>query len=823
MLLIAFFQQRTAPVENALRVFAVYRACDIGLLVAVFAMHNWAGTASFAGGLPPLTGSRASTVCLLLLLAAAGKAAQVPFSGWLPRAMEGPTPSSAIFYGAISIHAGAYLLLRVQPMLAQSSLASAMVIAIGLTTAIHGTMSGRASADAKTSLAYASLTQVGVVFVEIGIGWKWIAVAHILGHATVRTLQFLRAPSMLHDYHKMHSAIGGELSPTGKHLEELFSERAQLWLYRWSLDRGHLDTILDRFVIHPLMRLSRLFARLDSKGLDQSLKPAGSPGFQAHRRRPGGHLMAGGAVILTAVAIGVPWVAAILAAATRRHSRVIGFAAASVSVAASVLLLRAAPARESLDEALMVLFSCLTLGATLVLPRRDCNPGTISGILFLLGSTLLAYSTNNLWVLLSAWILSTVPFFPEQWFGVRTWRPRLGLLLSSAALALAITLIAAHGHAMSIAGLKGRNPGGMSVFGLLVVAVIFRKGICPAHAWVADAAEGGPAIPTALLLNGHFGAMLVAKLIVPLFPNTARDLFPLLSYLALATALYVAIRALTENSPRRLLAFLALSQSACILAGLESRTAEGITGALVHWFVVTVSTMGLFGILRLLEVRFGENLTASTTSWVGRARATAGGLLHRIWARAGWFAGHAELLFPRPSDSRNTGVAPADRAVAAHRHGHECGERFSLVRAAFPGQAENGFHRDGGCLAARAVDSDRGCLVRRFGRIVPERYCRAPRGGGGGGRASDLCAGATAATVCSTLSHGWAFPGTDVTSATDACGRCGEMYTLGFPRSQSGSPAQAAGRAGFVRNAVCGHQGGSYVSGNTMARSWNQS
>jgi NADH-quinone oxidoreductase subunit M len=321
--------------------------------------------------------------------------------------------------------------------------------------------------------------------------------------------------------------------------------------------------------------------------------------------------MAGVTVTLTAVAIGAPWLAGILAAVTRRHSRVIGFAAAFVSVVACALLLRAAPARESLDEAVMVLFSCLTLGATLVLPRRDCNSATIGGILFLLGSTLLAYSTDDLRVLLAAWILSTVPFFPERWFRARSWRPRLGLLLSSATLALAIAFIAAHGHAMSIGGLKGRSPGGMAVFGLLVAAVIFRKGICPAHAWVADAAEGGPAIPTALLLNGHLGAMLVAKLIVPLFPHTARDLFPVLSYLALATALYVAIRALTENSPRRLLAFLALSQSACILAGLESRTVEGITGALVHWFVVTVSTMGLFGILRLLEVRFGENLTAS--------------------------------------------------------------------------------------------------------------------------------------------------------------------------------------------------------------------
>lgn len=267
VLLIAFFQQRPAPVENGLRVFAVYRATDIGLLVGVFAMHHWAGTASFAAGLPALSGKQALTVCMLLLLAAAGKAAQVPFSGWLPRAMEGPTPSSAIFYGAISIHAGAYLLLRVQPLLARSTAASTLVIAIGIATAIYGTITGRASADAKTSLAYASLTQVGVVFVEIGIGWKAIAVAHILGHATVRTLQFLRSPSMLHDYHQMHSAVGGELSPTGKFLEELFPEQIQLWLYRWALDRGHLDTILDDLVVHPLMQLSALLGRLDGLGL----------------------------------------------------------------------------------------------------------------------------------------------------------------------------------------------------------------------------------------------------------------------------------------------------------------------------------------------------------------------------------------------------------------------------------------------------------------------------------------------------------------------------------------------------------------------------
>jgi len=260
---------------------------------------------------------------------------------------------------------------------------------------------------------------------------------------------------------------------------------------------------------------------------------------------------------------------------------------------------------------LMVLFSSVTLGAILVLPRRDCNSSTIGGILFLLGSTLLGYATENLLVLLAAWILTTVPFYLPRLFRA-LWRPRLSLFISSLALALAIGIIAASSHSLTIHELRGKGPGGIAAFALLVVAVVFRKGICPAHAWVTDAIEGGPVLPAALLLNGHFGALLVAKFIVPVFPDTIRNLFPLLSDLALATALYVAIRSLSENEPRRLIAFLALSQSACILAGLESRTTEGITGALVHWIVVSVSTMGLFAVLRLLEVRFGENLTAGT-------------------------------------------------------------------------------------------------------------------------------------------------------------------------------------------------------------------
>ena len=84
-----------------------------------------------------------------------------------------------------------------------------------------------------------------------------------------------------------------------------------------------------------------------------------------------------------------------------------------------------------------------------------------------------------------------------------------------------ISFIWASGHSLSIEALKDRSPGGGAAFGLLIAAVILRKGICPAQAWIADLAEGGSGIPTALLLNGHFGALLVARLILPLFPATA--------------------------------------------------------------------------------------------------------------------------------------------------------------------------------------------------------------------------------------------------------------------------------------------------------------
>jgi NAD(P)H-quinone oxidoreductase subunit 5 len=211
---------------------------------------------------------QALVVGLLILVAAAGKSALVPFSGWLPRAMEGPTPSSAVFYGALSVHLGAYLLLRVGSLLACSFWLQAAVFALGLTTAVYAYLASSVQTDIKSALSFASLSQVGIIVAEIGLGFRYVALFHLLGHACLRTLQFVRAPSLLQDYHTLQNAIGDHLPRTETPFSRLADRPGRAMLYRAALERGYLDSMLAAFIAAPFVRTFRWCDAMERRWTD---------------------------------------------------------------------------------------------------------------------------------------------------------------------------------------------------------------------------------------------------------------------------------------------------------------------------------------------------------------------------------------------------------------------------------------------------------------------------------------------------------------------------------------------------------------------------
>ncbi len=270
-LLVGFFHARPAPVSNALRVLSVYRVSDAAMLTAAVLLRHYAGSGSLsllfgrvtAGSATVLSGTAATMIALFLIIAVAGKSALLPFSGWLPRAMEGPTPSSAVYYGSLSIHAGCFLLLRAAPLLEQALIARIVAGALGVTTAIFAGLTTRVQSDVKSSLAYASLTQVGIIVGEIALGWYVVAFIHMVGHACFRLLQFLSAPNVLHDLHGMENALGERLPRVRGYLDTLASNRVRRLVYLAALERGFLDSIIDRTVVAPFIRFARQLDHCD--------------------------------------------------------------------------------------------------------------------------------------------------------------------------------------------------------------------------------------------------------------------------------------------------------------------------------------------------------------------------------------------------------------------------------------------------------------------------------------------------------------------------------------------------------------------------------
>jgi NADH-quinone oxidoreductase subunit L len=284
VLLVAFFQERAGPVQAAIRVLVTYRLCDIGLLLGGVWLHHWLHTTvwvdAFAGAATHHAGLAATAVGFGLVFAAMGKSAQFPFGGWLPRAMEGPTASSAVFYGSLSVHAGVYLLLRAAPLIEHSWWARVLVVVVGAVTAVMAALSSQVSADAKSAVAYATASQVGLMFVTCGLGFYTLATVHLIAHAILRYYQFLRTPSVLQDALARRAALGRTEQDEAAARWEGVGLRWRRYFYRLAFERFSVETMLDRWITRPSMSLSRWLDGLESRFLalhDRPRRPRDRP------------------------------------------------------------------------------------------------------------------------------------------------------------------------------------------------------------------------------------------------------------------------------------------------------------------------------------------------------------------------------------------------------------------------------------------------------------------------------------------------------------------------------------------------------------------
>ena len=270
-LLIAFYQDRYLPVKNALKVISVYRLGDICLLLAMWMSHHlWHQNITFI----QLNDSQAVEghllehnwygvfIAVMIVIAASIKSAQFPFSSWLPRAMEGPTTSSAIFYGALSVHIGAFLLLRTFPYWESILFIKILIIAIGVFTCFVATGIARVQSTVKTQIAYSSIAQIGLIFIEIALGLHWLALIHFAGNAFLRTYQLLVSPSVLG--YLIHDMFFNFV-PKKNSDKNTVMTRISNSLYVLSIKEWNLDSFLFRFLWNPFKQAGNKLEFLGSK------------------------------------------------------------------------------------------------------------------------------------------------------------------------------------------------------------------------------------------------------------------------------------------------------------------------------------------------------------------------------------------------------------------------------------------------------------------------------------------------------------------------------------------------------------------------------
>jgi NADH-quinone oxidoreductase subunit L len=202
-LLIGFYFNKNSAANAGKKAFIVNRIGDFGFLLAMFLLVAHYGTLNFSAifaaiAASPLSGGFLTAVALLLVLGAAGKSAQIPLYVWLPDAMEGPTPVSALIHAATMVTAGVYMIARCHVLFDHSPLALTVVALIGALTALFAATMGMVQHDIKRVLAYSTVSQLGYMFLACGVGAYSAGIFHLMTHAFFKGLLFLSAGSVIH-------------------------------------------------------------------------------------------------------------------------------------------------------------------------------------------------------------------------------------------------------------------------------------------------------------------------------------------------------------------------------------------------------------------------------------------------------------------------------------------------------------------------------------------------------------------------------------------------------------------------------------------------
>ena len=183
------------------KAFIVNRIGDLGFMLGMLLLLGMTGTLDVQGILTQVTGLApgvATAAALLLFFGACGKSAQIPLYVWLPDAMAGPTPVSALIHAATMVTAGVYVLCRMSPLLMASQMAMGVIAVIGVLTAVFAASMGLAQRDIKKVLAYSTVSQLGYMMLAVGVGAFGAAIFHLMTHAFFKALLFLGAGSVIH-------------------------------------------------------------------------------------------------------------------------------------------------------------------------------------------------------------------------------------------------------------------------------------------------------------------------------------------------------------------------------------------------------------------------------------------------------------------------------------------------------------------------------------------------------------------------------------------------------------------------------------------------